>query len=157
MKQIVLSVMLMCLLSLSAFGQSKVKVRTYSDKQEIEKVFAEYLKVMQMADIKERDKIRERLLTEDYCYMGTDGIAVTKKQVMARQARNQLRLDSIKTTDLTVRVYDNTAILTMRFTNSGTDKGQPFSGGTNGFTTVMVKQKGVWLIAADIIGREIEN
>ena len=58
-----------------------------------------------------------------------------------------------------IRIYKNTAILTMRSTGAGVDMGEAWGGDgvENGHTTVMVKRKGKWLVAADIIGRDVEN
>jgi hypothetical protein len=149
----------MCLLTLSAFGQSaQTNAAINSEKQAIMKVFNEYLKAMQ-ADQTECDQVRERLLTEDYFYMGVDGLPAGKKFVMQRQKRNGLRFNSLKMNDLAIRLYENTAILTMRSAGSGVDKGQAWGGDgkENGHTTVMVKQKGVWRIVADIVGQDVEN
>jgi hypothetical protein len=122
------------------------------------KVFDEYLKAMQ-ADQAERDRVRERLLTEDYFHMGVDGLPAGKDFVMQRQKRNGLRINTMKMTGIEIRLYGDTAILTMRSTGSGVDKGNSWGGDgkENGHTTVMVKQKGVWRIAADVVGLEIGN
>ena len=159
MRQITMSFLIICLLSLAAFGQSGgTGAASSAEKQAIVKVFNEYLEAMQ-ADQTERDRVRERLLTEDYFYMGVDGLPAGKSFVMQRQKRNGLRINSMKMTNIGIRLYGNTAILTMRSTGSGVDKGQAWGGDgkENGHTTVMVKQKGVWRIAADIVAREIEN
>lgn len=147
-----------CLLTLAAHGQTAAQsARIAAEEQTIIKVFNEYAAAMRQPQ-PERDRIRERLLTDDYFYMGIDGLPADKKFVIERQKRNGLRLTSFEFTDLKVRRYKNTAILTARFNNSGVDRGQPFSGDApSGLTTVMVKQKGRWRVAADIVGREIEK
>ena len=141
-----------CLLTLSAFGQNG------REEQKILKVFNEYLEAMQMEQ-PGRDKVRERLLTEDYFYMGMDGLPADKKLVMERQKRNGLKINSLKMTEIKIRLYGKTAILTMRSTGAGVDKGESWGGDgvENGHTTVMIKRKGKWLIAADIVGRDVEN
>ncbi len=159
MRKISISFLFICLLSFAALAQSdRTKTAIDSEKQAILKVFNEYLKAMQ-ADQTERDKVRERLLTEDYFYMGVDGLPAGKNFVMQRQKRNGLRINSLKMTDVEIRLYENTAILTMRSAGAGVDKGQAWGGDgkQNGHTTVMVKQKGVWRVAADVVGVEIEN
>ena len=159
MRHISTSLFLICLLSIAAFGQSvKTNTTVSSEEQAIMKVFNEYLIAMQ-ADQTERDRVRERLLTEDYFYMGVDGLPAGKNFVMQRQKRNGLRISSLKMTDIKIRLYGNTAILTMRSTGAGVDKGQAWGGNgkENGHTTVMIKQNGVWRVAADIVGVEIGN
>jgi Domain of unknown function (DUF4440) len=152
MKKTALTITTVLLLAFAAFGQS-----AEVEKKEILKVFNEYLKAMQ-AEQPERDRVRERLLTGDYFYMGVDGLPASKKIVMERQKRNGLKINSLEMTNLTIHLYGKTAILTMRSEpNSGVDKGKPWTGAASGHTTVMVKQKGAWLVAADIVGRDIEN
>lgn len=153
MKRTGLTTIAACLLlTLSAFGQNE------REEQKILKIFNEYIEAMQMAQ-PERDKARARLLTEDYFYMGVDGLPAGKKFVMERQKRNGLKINSLKMTDIKIRVSGKTAILTMRSTGAGVDFGQAWGGDgvENGHTTVMIKQKGVWRVAADIVGRDIEN
>ncbi len=159
MRQFLTSFLIIGLLSLAAFGQTtKTNVATDSEKQAVLKVYNEYLKAMQAGQA-ERDRVRGRLLTEDYFYMGVDGLPAGKTFVMQRQKRNGLRINSLKMTDIKIRFYNNTAILTMRSTGAGVDMGKPWGGdgAENGHTTVMVKQKGVWRVAADIVGCDIEK
>jgi len=147
-----LSLFIVCILAIVASGQSKAD----AEKAAILKVFNEYVVAMQ-AEQPERDRVRQMLLTEEYFYMGMDGLPAGKDHVMARQKRNGLRIHQIKINDMVIRLYGNTAILSMRSHRSGVDKGKPWGGdGTeNGHTTVMVKHKGKWLIAADVVGVEI--
>lgn len=146
---------ILILLFVAADATLGQNAKNAAEEQEIIKVLNEYVNAMRQPQ-PERDRIRERLLTDDYFYMGIDGLPADKKFVMERQKRNGLRLTAFEFTDLTVRRYKNTAILTMRFTNSGVDLGRAFSGDTpSGLTTVMVKQKGKWRVAADVVGREV--
>jgi hypothetical protein len=159
MTQILIIFVTICLVSLAAIGQSPAKGNlSEAEKKAIITVFDEYLKAMQ-ADQPERDRVRERLLTEDYFYMGMDGLPAGKSHVMQRQKRNGLRINSMKMTDIVIRLYGNTAILTMRSAGAGVDMGKPWGGDgkENGHTTVMVKQKGKWRVAADVIGVEVED
>ena len=158
-KQILFSFVTVCLVSVAAIGQSAATGNVSdTEKKAIMKVFEDYLIAMQ-AEQTERDRVRERLLTEEYFYMGLDGLPAGKSHVMARQKRNGLRINSMKMTDIVIRMYGNTAILTMRSVGEGVDMGKAWGGdGTqNGHTTVMVKQKGKWLVAADIVGVDVEK
>lgn len=160
-KHFALAIPVVCLLALAAFGQTAADrgtaKETAAKKREIVRVFDEYLKAM-WADQPERDRVRERLLTADYFYMGVDGLPAAKKVVMERQKRNGLKINSLEMTNLNIHIYENTAILTMRSEpNSGVDQGKPWTGAASGHTTVLVKQKGAWRIAADVVGRDIED
>lgn len=121
MKRIVLMIAAACLLTLSAFGQNG------REEQKILKVFNEYLEAMRM-DQPERDKVRERILTEDYFYMGVDGLPAGKKFVMERQKCNGLKINSPVMSDIKIRLYKDTAILTMRSTGAGVDMGKAWGG-----------------------------
>lgn len=138
--------------SFTAFAQNE------REEQKILKVFNKYIEAMQLDQLG-RDKARELLLTDEYFYMGMDGLPAGKKLVMERQKRNGLKINSLKMTDIKIRVYGKTAILTMRSTGAGVDKGETWGGdgAENGHTTVMIKQKGIWRVAADIVGRDVEN
>lgn len=98
-------------------------------------------------------------MTEDYFYMGMDGLPAGKEFVMQRQKRNGLRINSMKVTDIAICIYENMAIVTMRSAGLGVDKGQAWGsdGKENGHTTVMVKKKDVRRIAADIVWQAFEN
>ena len=159
MTQILIIFLTICLFSLAAIGQSPTKGSpSEAEKKAIMRVFDEYLKAMQ-SDQPERDRVRETLLTEDYFYMGMDGLPAGKSHVMQRQKRNGLRITSMKMTDIVIRVYGNAAILTMRSAGAGVDMGKPWGGDgkRNGHTTVMIKEKGKWLVAADVVGVEVDE
>lgn len=159
MTQLLKIIVIVLLFSPAAIGQSAATGNlSDSEKKAIMAVFDEYLKAMQ-AEQPERDRVREKLLTEEYFYMGMDGLPAGKSHVMQRQKRNGLRINSMKMTDIVIRLYCNTAILTMRYSGAGVDMGKPWGGDgkEEGFTTVMVKQKGKWLVAADIFGVEVDN
>ena len=155
-----LIVLLLLVCADAAFAQTArpENKRNEDEKQKILRVYNEYLEAMQ-ADQKERDRVRGRLLTDDYFYMGVDGLPADKRLVMERQKRNELKINSLVMTDVKILIYKDTAILTMRSTGAGVDKGAAWGGDgvANGHTTVMVKQKGAWRVAADIVGRDIEN
>ncbi len=154
MRKVSVSFLAICMLGVAALGQSKAG----AEKAAVLKVFNEYVKAMQ-AEQPERDRVRERLLTDDYFYMGMDGLPAGKSYVMQRQLRNGLRITEMKMSDIVIRLYDKTAILTMRSAGAGIDMGNPWGGdgNENGHTTVMVKQKGVWRVAADVIGVPVDK
>lgn len=153
-----LIVLFAAILWLSSIAAAQPAKSLSREEREILRVFDEYTKAMQFKQ-PERDAVRQRLLTADYFYMGMDGLPAAKDHVMARQKRNGLLITSMQMTDIRIRRYGDTAILTMRSAGAGLDFGQPWGGDgkQNGHTTVMVKQNGKWLIAADIIGVEVEE
>lgn len=128
-----------------------------NEEAEIRRVLDEYLTAMQQPQ-PERDRARELLLTGDYFYLGVDGLPADKKFVMERQQRNGLKLNSLKTADVAIRRYGDTAIVTMRSASAGVDKNQSFGGdgAANGYATILIRQNGAWRIAADVVGREIK-
>ena len=72
---------------------------------------------------------------------------ITKSESMAARKNAQLRYDAINLTDMVVRVYGNTAIVTARADVKGTDLGADFSGPYR-FTRVWVKRNGQWQVAS---------
>ena len=85
----------------------------------------------------------ERTLSEDYIGIGPLGQVTTKADTVAARKRSQLRYDAIETSEMVVRVYGRTAVVTGRAEVKGTDLGEDFSGPYR-FTRVWVKREGHW-------------
>lgn len=85
----------------------------------------------------------ERMLADDYIAIGPLGTVITKRDsVSARQAA-QLHYDSIELSEIVVRIYGDTAVVTARAEVKGKDLGEDFSGPYR-FTRVWVKREGQW-------------
>jgi ketosteroid isomerase-like protein len=69
---------------------------------------------------------------------------VGKADTIAARKTAQLRYDAIDVSDMVVRLYGNTAIVTARAAVKGTELGEEFSGPYR-FTRVWVRRNGKWL------------
>jgi hypothetical protein len=85
----------------------------------------------------------QRTLAPDYIAIGPLGQVTTKAETLEARKHAQLRYDAIDTSELVVRVYGHTAVVTGRAEVKGTDLGEDFSGPYR-FTRIWVKRDGRW-------------
>jgi len=85
----------------------------------------------------------ERTLADDYVGIGPLGAVVTKAETVAARKGAQLHYDSIEITEMVVRLYGSTAVVTARAEVKGSELGEDFSGPYR-FTRVWVKRNGRW-------------
>ena len=85
----------------------------------------------------------EHSLAENYIAIGPLGEVITKGEVVAARRTSKLHYESVEFSEVAVRVYGDTAIVTARAEVKGTDLGQDFSGPYR-FTRVWVKHGGEW-------------
>ena len=71
----------------------------------------------------------ERIWADDYVFLNASGEVVTKTQRLANLKSAATSFESIKEEEnLTVRIYQNSAVATSRVTIKGQYTGQPISG-----------------------------
>ena len=85
----------------------------------------------------------ERTLAEDYVAISPLGQVIGKAETVAARKTAQLRYDSIDVSDMVVRLYGNTAVVTARADVKGRELGEEFSGPYR-FTRVWVRRNGHW-------------
>lgn len=85
----------------------------------------------------------QRMLADDYMAITPLGQVITKADTVAARRSGQLRYDSIEISEVMVRVYGNTAVVTARAAVKGTDLGEEFDGAYR-FTRVWVRRSGRW-------------
>ena len=86
----------------------------------------------------------ERTLADDYVAITPLGQIVSKADTIAARKTSQIKYEMIDISDMTVRLYGNTAIVTARADVKGTELGEEFSGPYR-FTRVWVRRNGHWL------------
>jgi hypothetical protein len=86
----------------------------------------------------------QRTLADDYVAITPLGQVITKADTVAARKSGQLRYDSIEISDMVVRVYGNTAVVTARADVRGRDLGEEFNGPYR-FTRIWVRRNGQWL------------
>ena len=85
----------------------------------------------------------EKNAAEDYSRVGPDGKRVGKSDWINAIKSGDVKIESVETSDVKVRVYGNAAVATYAADVKGTNKGQDISG-HNQITRVFVKQAGKW-------------
>jgi uncharacterized protein (TIGR02246 family) len=89
-----------------------------------------------------------RIYADDFIGIGPTGVVRNKAQVIADFTSHELTYDSIKTDEVRVRVYGDTAVETGRSTMIGRDKGKAVPR-DNRFTRVWVLKEGRWQLVAN--------
>jgi ketosteroid isomerase-like protein len=84
-----------------------------------------------------------RTLAEDYVAITPLGQVTTKQETISARRSGQLRYESINVTDMVVRLYGDTAVVTARADVKGHQLGEDFSGPYR-YTRVWVRRNGRW-------------
>jgi ketosteroid isomerase-like protein len=89
----------------------------------------------------------ERMTSDDYTFVTLRGEQRTKSEILKGFASGSFKYESRQISDLKVRVYGDTAVVTGRSVQKGTENGRDYSG-PYWFTRVYVKQNGRWISVA---------
>lgn len=85
----------------------------------------------------------QRTLAEDYVAITPLGTVTTKQDTVSARKSGQLRYEAINVTDMVVRLYGDTAVVTARADVKGHQLGEDFSGPYR-YTRVWVRRSGHW-------------
>jgi ketosteroid isomerase-like protein len=85
----------------------------------------------------------QRTLADDYVAITPLGQVTTKQDTVSARKSGQLRYEAIDVTDMVVRVYGDTAVVTARADVKGHQLGEDFSGPYR-YTRVWVRRTGHW-------------
>lgn len=85
----------------------------------------------------------QRTLADDYVAITPLGQVTTKQDTVSARKSRQLRYETIDVTDMVVRLYGDTAVVTARADVKGTQLGEDFSGPYR-YTRVWVRRGGHW-------------
>ncbi len=89
----------------------------------------------------------DRMSSADYTVINLRGELLNKTQIVDGFKSGAIKYDSRELSDLNVRVYGNTAVVTGRITQKAMENGKDTSG-EHRFTRVLVKEKGSWVSVA---------
>jgi len=95
------------------------------------------------ASIRRDADFSERTLADDYVAITPLGQVTTKQDTVSARKSGQLRYDTINVSDMVVRVYGDTAVVTARADVKGHQLGEDFSGPYR-YTRVWVRRTGHW-------------
>ena len=130
-----------------AFGQSATQQepQTNESEQEVRQAIEKYRTALLQRDIPALEKI----WADDYVFVNASGEVLTKAQRLANAKSGATTLDSIKEEEnITVRVYQNSAVATSRVTIKGKYSGQPTTGQYRS-THVWVKGPEGWQLVSN--------
>ena len=89
----------------------------------------------------------DRMTSDDYTFITLRGEMRSKSDILKGFASGSFHYESREISDLKVRIYGDTAVVTGRSVQKGVENGKDYSG-DYWFTRVYVKQKGRWLTVA---------
>ena len=89
----------------------------------------------------------DRMTSEDYTFITLRGELRTKADILKGFQSGSFKYQSREISDLKLRVYGNTAVMTGRSTQKGVENGKDYSGDYR-FTRMYVKQHDRWLTVA---------
>ena len=141
-------VFLFCLLVvLPAFAGQHVAVHPRSGfdstEQETIRQIIEMERQTKEASLHRDADFSTRTLTEDYIAITPLGQVTTKQDTISARRSGQLRYESMNVTDMVVRLYGDTAVVTARADVKGHQLGEDFSGPYR-YTRVWVRRNGRW-------------
>jgi ketosteroid isomerase-like protein len=142
------SVLLLSLLAaLPAFSAQHVAVHPRSSLDSVEqstiREIVEMERQAREASIRRDAEFSQRTLAEDYVAITPLGQVTTKQDTLSARKSGQLRYDTINVSDMVVRVYGDTAVVTARADVKGHQLGEDFSGPYR-YTRIWVRRTGHW-------------
>jgi ketosteroid isomerase-like protein len=96
------------------------------------------------AALKRDAAFSEKTLADDYVAISPLGQVINKADTIAARKTAQLRYESIEVSEMVVRLYGNTAVVTARADVKGRELGEEFSGPYR-FTRIWVRRSGRWM------------
>jgi ketosteroid isomerase-like protein len=89
----------------------------------------------------------DRMTSDDYTFITLRGELRTKAEIVKGFQSGAFKYESLTISELNVRVYADTAIVTGRSTQKGVENGKDYSGDYR-FTRVYLKENGRWVTVA---------
>ena len=141
-----LALLLCIVLAAPAFGAQHVAVHPRAmdaDEQAAVREIVDMERQAKEASLRRDVDFSQRTLAEDYVAITPLGQITTKQDSVSVRKSGQLRYDTINVTDMVVRVYGDTAVVTARADVKGHQLGEDFSGPYR-YTRVWVRRSGHW-------------
>lgn len=144
-KCLVLALTLFMTLPASAGQHVAVRPRAIVDSgdQETIREIIEMERQTKEASLRRDADFPQRTLADDYVAITPLGQVTTKKEALSARKSGQLRYDTIDVSDMVVRLYGDTAVVTARADVKGHQLGEDFSGPYR-YTRVWVRRAGRW-------------
>ena len=143
MRVICLLVLAMCLPQPCVYVSAQDTNSALSSEQEIRTLEDERNRAILKGDA----GALQRMTADDYTFITLRGELRTKSEIVKGFRSGSFKYDSRTISDLKIRIYGGTAIVTGRSAQKGSENGKDYSGDYR-FTRVYVKQKGRWVTVA---------
>jgi ketosteroid isomerase-like protein len=139
---------LFCIFTVSpAFSAQHVAVHPRSGfdsaEQEIIRQIVDMERQCKEASLRRDSDFSLRTLADDYVAITPLGQVATKQETISARRSGQLRYEAMNITDMVVRVYGDTAVVTARADVKGHQLGEDFSGPYR-YTRVWIRRNGQW-------------
>ncbi|MGA9508168.1 MAG: nuclear transport factor 2 family protein [Candidatus Sulfotelmatobacter sp.] len=135
----------------SAFSAQHVAVHPRSGfdspDQEIIRQIVDMERQSKEASLRRDSDFSLRILADDYVAITPLGQVTTKRETISARRSGQLRYEAMNITDMVVRVYGDTAVVTARADVKGQQLGEDFSGPYR-YTRVWVRRNRQWQIVS---------
>lgn len=125
--------------------RSTVRPRTLFDSgdQAVIREILEMERQAKEASLRRDADFSQKTLAEDYVAITPLGQVTTKQDTVSARKSGQLRYETINVTDMVIRIYGDTAVVTARAEVKGHQLGEDFSGPYR-YTRVWVRRTGHW-------------
>ena len=141
------SLLLWFALVLPAFGAQHVAIRPRASVDSADQATIREVVDMERqareAILRRDAEFSQRNLADDYVAITPLGQVTTKQDSVSARKSGQLRYDTVDVSDMVVRVYGDTAVVTARADVKGHQLGEDFSGPYR-YTRVWVRRAGHW-------------
>jgi hypothetical protein len=142
------AVLLFCVLAaLPAFSAQHVAIHPRpnfdSGEQETIREIVDLERQAKEASLRRDADFSLRTLAEDYVAITPLGQVTTKQETVSVRRSGQLRYEAMNISDMVVRVYGDTAVVTARADVKGHQLGEDFSG-LYRYTRVWIRRNGQW-------------
>jgi len=121
----------------------KASLRATSGDQETIREVIEMERQAKEASLRRDPEFPQKALADDYVAISPLGQVTTKQEAISARKSGQLRYETIDVSDMVVRLYGDTAIVTARADVKGHQLGEDFSGPYR-YTRVWVRRGGHW-------------
>lgn len=138
--------LLILLLSASLLSAQHVAIRRQSlnaGDQDVIRQIVDLERQAKEASLHRDADFSQRTLGDDYVGITPLGQVTTKQDVLSARKSGQLRYEAIDVSEMVVRVYGDTAIVTARADVKGHQLGEDFSG-LYRYTRVWIRRSGRW-------------
>jgi ketosteroid isomerase-like protein len=138
MKRLLLITLLAVISSAPALAQS-------NDESEILKLNKEYEEAMARRDA----RVHERLLAHDYTYTPGNGNIMGREDHMSFTKSGAVEVKSLRSEDVSVRVYGETAVVTGLWVSVDRRAGREFAERRIRYIHIYIRREGRWQIVAE--------